>query len=120
MNFFEVIGRNIQIELDGLGWTKSALAEKIGVSRQVFQKIISGKKAINVFEISEIAKALGTTADALINNKRVDNNINPEVLFMGQFTKELNFNFIKSIIEEYMDMEEDLSELKRLNNLSYR
>ena len=114
MNFFENIGKNIQIELDRLDWSKSLLAEKIGVSRQVLQKIINGNKAINAYEISQIANVLGTTADALINSKCIEMTVKPQYQFMGHFSKEANFDFIKSIIREYMDMEEDLSEIKRL------
>lgn len=114
MNFFENIGKNIQVELDRLDWSKSFLAEKIGVSRQVLQKIINGNKAINAYEISQIANVLGTTADALINSKCIEIGVKPQYQFMGHFSKEANFDFIKSIIREYMDMEEDLSEIKRL------
>lgn len=114
MNFFENIGKNIQVELDRLDWSKSFLAEKIGVSRQVLQKIINGNKVINAYEISQIANVLGTTADALINSKYIEKAVKPQYQFMGHFSKEANFDFIKSIIREYMDMEVDLSEIKRL------
>ena len=113
MNFFENIGKNIQVELDRLGWSKSLLAKKIGVSRQVLQKIINGSKAINAYEISQIAINLGITTDALINTIcTID--VKPQYQFMGHFSDEKNFDFIKSIIREYMDMEEDLSELGKL------
>lgn len=114
MNFFETVGKNIQTELNRLHWSKSSLAEKIGVSRQVLQKIITGNKAINAYEISLIANVLGTTADALINNKCEEMGTKPQYQFMGHFSKESNFDFIKSIIREYMDMEEDLLEIEGL------
>jgi transcriptional regulator with XRE-family HTH domain len=114
MNFFEKIGKNIQVELDKIGWTKSLLADKIGVSRQVLQKIINGSKAINAYEISQIANVLGTTADDLINNEYIQIDDKPQYQFMGHFSEEANFDFIKSIIRQYMDMEEDLGEIERL------
>ena len=66
MNFFEIIGRNILSELEEKGLSQSQLAEKIGVSRQVLQKIVKGKKAINALEVTKIAEVLGVSVESLM------------------------------------------------------
>ncbi|MBC2582690.1 helix-turn-helix domain-containing protein [Clostridium sp. DJ247] len=112
MDFFEMVGNNILIELENRNWTQSMLADKIGISRQVFQKIIKGKKAINAYEIAKIAKILGVTTDKLLNtNEEVYWQEDSQIQFLGAFNNEDNFKLLKSIIEEYVTMEENLHEL---------
>ena len=52
---FAQVGENIQHLLDERGMTQQNLAEALGISKQVVNKIIKGNKAINVKEIAEIA-----------------------------------------------------------------
>lgn len=105
MDFFQIIGNNILIELENRHWTQAMLADKIGVSRQVFQKIIKGKKAINAYEIAKIAEILNVTTDTLLNtDKKIYLQEDLEIQLLGTFNNEDNFNFLKSIIEEYMDI----------------
>jgi transcriptional regulator with XRE-family HTH domain len=113
MNFYEMIGNNILVELENRNWTQSMLAVKIGISRQVFQKIIKGKKAINAYEIAKIAEILGVTADKLlITDENVQSKKDSSIQLLGTFSNEDNFKFLKSIIEEYVNMEENLNELQ--------
>lgn len=117
MKFFEIIGNNIQIELDKRNWKQKQLADEMKVSRQVVQKIIKGKKAINAFEISLIAKILSVSTDYLLEQREnVIGRFEPVVQFMGQFSNSKNFEHIKSIIDEFMAMEEDLSAFRARNN----
>lgn len=63
---FKEVGYNIQQLLKERSMTQQALADVMGISKQVMSKIVSGAKAINVAEISRIASALGTTVDRLL------------------------------------------------------
>jgi transcriptional regulator with XRE-family HTH domain len=67
MSTFLKIGRKIQEYLDQSGVTQSDLADQIGVSKQVMNKIIHGKKAINVEEISRIAASIRVSIDDLLS-----------------------------------------------------
>ncbi len=71
---FQEVGSNIQRLLKDKGMSQQDLAGKLGVSKQVMSKIISGAKAINVAEISRIATTLAISVDDLleINNKTDD------------------------------------------------
>lgn len=65
-NFVQV-GTNIKKRLDDVGITQQKLADELGISKQVMNKIIKGSKAINVAELSMIAKILDTTTDELLS-----------------------------------------------------
>lgn len=111
MNIFEIIGNNILIQSKKKNLNLSVLAENIGVSCEVLDKIIKGKKAINSYEITKIAETLGITSDILLNssNKLLikEDSIN---YFTGAFSNIENFKLLNSIIEEYINMESDLHE----------
>ena len=64
---FKQVGTNIKRELESRGMTQQKLADALGVSKQVMNKIIKGLKAINVTELAEIAAVLGVTTDTLLN-----------------------------------------------------
>jgi len=63
---FQEVGINIQRLLKDKGMSQQDLANKLGVSKQVMSKIVSGAKAINVAEISRIATILAITVDELL------------------------------------------------------
>lgn len=63
---FAQVGANIQKEIDLRGITQQKLADALGISKQVMNKIIKGSKAINVKELARIASILGTTTDKLL------------------------------------------------------
>lgn len=108
MNFFEIVGRNILDILNEQGKTQSYLADEIGISKQVMQKIIKGKKAINILEITQIADVLNVSVDIL--TKKVDDVENSLVMFMGEVKNKEQFDFLNKVIEEIVSMEEDLDE----------
>jgi len=105
---FKQVGNSIQKVLTAQGRTQQYLADRLGISKQVMNKIISGSKAINVAEISKIANVLGVSADSLLatnieyEQKRV-------FAFMGQVentqTKE-KLEFLKTVINEILMLEE--------------
>ncbi|MDP4177327.1 MAG: helix-turn-helix transcriptional regulator [Bacillota bacterium] len=112
MNFYESLGENILNELEKRNWTQAMLADKLGISKQVLQKIIKGKKAINAYEIFKISEILGITTDKLLNTVIKNNSESiSSIQLLGNFNNEDNFIFLKSIIEEYLSMEVNLSEL---------
>lgn len=113
MNFFEVVGKNILNVLEQQEKSQSFLAEEIGVSRQVMQKIIKGKKAINALEISKIANVLRVTQETLTNVSVEKQTEDQVVMFMGMIkNKDVKekFDFLNMIMEEIVHMEDDLNE----------
>lgn len=99
---FAQVGANIQKKLDIKGMTQQGLADALGISKQVMNKIIKGSKAINVNELSKIAQILSTSADDLLTveaeSVAVDN-----LSFMGAVhdneTLE-RINLLRSAIDE--------------------
>ena len=63
---FVQVGANIQEKLNEKRMTQQSLADALGISKQVMNKIIKGSKAINVSELVRIADLLGTSADELL------------------------------------------------------
>lgn len=83
-NLFTEIGAKIGAYLVANNITQTEFAEKIGVSKQVMGKIIHGKKAINIVEISKIASAIGTNVESLIQRSIPDEKSEPVLLMMGR------------------------------------
>ena len=96
------VGDNIQRFLNGRGMTQQNLAEALGISKQVVNKIVKGNKAINVKEITEIAQILGVSADELLTVR--DTSTAPDNLsFMGTVQDEgtlQKINRIRNAIDE--------------------
>ncbi len=82
MNFIQV-GKNISNVMTQRGMTQQNLADKLGISKQVMSKIIKGRKAINVKELSQIAFILGSTTDSLLTAESNTVNCEPGLAFMG-------------------------------------
>ena len=105
---FAQVGRNIQTALSANNMTQQKLADELGISKQVMNKIIKGNKAINVGELGMIASVLGTTTDDLLTNKEVV----PDDLcfsFMGRIRSESTKEkvaVLRSAIEEIRLLEE--------------
>lgn len=113
MDFFENVGRNILVVLEQQVKSQSFLAEQIGVSRQVMQKITKGKKAINALEISKIADVLGVSLETLTHQSTEEQPEDQVVMFMGMIKNERvkeKFDFLNMIMEEIVHMEDDLNE----------
>lgn len=60
-------GEFLQDALDNLGWTQGEFAELIGRPTRLINEIVAGKRAITPTTASEIAAALGTSAQYWLN-----------------------------------------------------
>lgn len=109
---FEQIGEKIANWLDSQNETQSFFAERMGVSKQVMSKIVNGKKAINIDEITKIASIIGVTVDELLKPKDAPPVIKEPILFMigkldNENTKE-ELQFLNHVMNEMIDLEEIL------------
>ena len=107
MNFAQV-GANIQRQLDMKGLTQQKLADALGISKQVMNKIIKGNKAINVNELARIASVVGTSTDELLTLP--GESVPDDTLsYMGNINDESTLervNLIRSAIDEIHMLEE--------------
>jgi transcriptional regulator with XRE-family HTH domain len=106
---FAQVGANIQKQLDLKGFTQQTLADALGISKQVMNKIVKGSKAINVNELAKIASIMGTTTDELLTVPSEPVSAD-SLSFMGSVTDEKTLekvNLIRSAIDE-IHMLEDL------------
>ncbi|MBN2569852.1 MAG: helix-turn-helix transcriptional regulator [Deltaproteobacteria bacterium] len=104
MDLFKDVGRNIQQALKDSGMSQQALADGLGISKQVMSKIITGAKAINVAEISRIASILSTPVDSLLVQSTPGENVEA-FSFMGQISCEStreSVEHLKGIINELL------------------
>ncbi|MCI8742876.1 MAG: helix-turn-helix transcriptional regulator [Lachnospiraceae bacterium] len=105
---FAQVGANIQRQIQVKGFTQQSLADALGISKQVMNKIIKGNKAINVNELARIASVIGTTTDELLTADREP--VSEDSLsFMGSVTDEETLervNRIRSAIDEIHLLEE--------------
>ena len=112
-NFFKLVGENILDTLERKKMTQQSLADMLGVSKQVLSKIIKGRKATNVNEITMISKALGVSVDSLINVKMQAPDLLPQFSFMGKIenkaTKE-KFDMLRHVIDELLFLEDYANE----------
>ncbi len=112
MTIFEKVGKNIERVLMEKGLTQVSLAEKLGVSKQVMNKIIQGNKAINVAEISRISHILGIPIEDLINVQEDKKPVH-HFSYMGQIKNEKTrqkVEFLKNVIDEILFLEEYANE----------
>lgn len=105
---FKQVGTNIKREIESRGITQQKLADDLGISKQVMNKIIKGLKAINVTELAKIAAILGVTTDTLLT---AESNSVPAVRlsFMGKIKTEEEqekIKFIRSAIDDIYFLEE--------------
>ena len=105
---FAQVGTNIQKQLDLKGLTQQKLADALGISKQVMNKIIKGNKAINVNELAKIASIVGTSTDELLtlpSESAPDDTLS----FMGNINDQETLdrvNLIRSAIDEIHMLEE--------------
>jgi transcriptional regulator with XRE-family HTH domain len=64
---YALIGGEIRQRREGLGLSQAQLADKIGIGRTSITMIERGAQAILVHQLLEIAKALRTSPDKLLN-----------------------------------------------------
>ena len=106
---FALVGANIQNKLVEKEMTQQSLADALGISKQVMNKITKGSKAINVNELARIADILNTSADELLTVGTEPATVD-SLSFMGDVYDEVTrgrINFIRSAIDE-IHMLEDL------------
>ncbi len=108
---FAQVGANIKKNLDIKGFTQQSLADALGISKQVMNKIIKGNKAINVNELAKIADILGTTTDSLL--QAYGESVSTDSLnFMGNVSDEKTLekvNLMRTAIDEIHMLEELLN-----------
>lgn len=105
---FAQVGANIQKQINIKGFTQQNLADALGISKQVMNKIIKGNKAINVNELAKIASVIGTTTDELLTADE-ESGATDSLSFMGSVTDEETLgkvNLIRSAIDEIHMLEE--------------
>ena len=84
MDMNQIVGKRIASILDNKGWTQVKLANKLGVSRQIVNNIIQGKKNITIAEVNNIANILGVNVDDLTKSFGKEEKPEPIMAFMGQ------------------------------------
>lgn len=109
---FAQVGANIQEKLVKMEMTQQSLADALGISKQVMNKIIKGSKAINVNELARIAGILNTSTDSLLTVK-AELVTTDSLSFMGAVHDEItreHVNRIRSAIDEIHMLEELLDD----------
>jgi transcriptional regulator with XRE-family HTH domain len=102
VNFMQV-GKNILQAMESRGMTQQTLANQLGVSKQVMSKIINGKKAINVAELSQIATILGSSAETLLSTRGNPQEHKLGLVFMGAIQNEearRNVDLLRDAIDQ--------------------
>ena len=105
---FAQVGANILDKIERKGMTQQSLADALGISKQVMNKIIKGSKAINVNELAKIASVIGTTTDELLTVTGEPVSAD-SMSFMGAVTDEETLEKIelmRSAIDEIHMLEE--------------
>jgi len=111
-NLFTEIGAKIETFLVANNMTQTELADKIGISKQVMGKIIHGKKAINLIEISKIAEAMGSSVDSLIHRTNNEEKTEPVFLMMGRAQNPNtsdHFRFLNHVMDEMIALDQLLA-----------
>ena len=103
-SFNSIVGNRIQKCLDEIGWSQSRLAEELNVSRQVVNKIIHGRKNINLEEIKLISDILGISLKKLVQEENKNEfEQDPIIAFMREVnTQEAKDGLNKA--KEIMDL----------------
>lgn len=107
MSFFQSVGNNISEILLEQDKSQQYLANKLDISKQVMSKIVSGSKAINVSEISQIADALAVPVGRLLKVK--GETINHSFAFMGKVENaetKGKIELLRKVIDELLMLEE--------------
>ncbi len=104
------IGTNILFNLNEQNKTQVDLAEGLGASKQVVNKIIKGKKAIKIQELVAISEFLKISIEDIIDgNKTVDEKELEAIHLYGTIDNNETADFILSLISNLSTMEEELA-----------
>lgn len=101
VNDFSQIGNNIDKQLISKNISRQKLANDLEIPESMVDKIIEGKRAINVKELTKIADALGTTITDLLEMTSTSNSLN---------VSQKDFDFIDNIIDEINLLQELLDD----------
>ena len=77
-----IVGQKIQLKLDQISMNQTDLAERLGTSRQMINKIIHGRKNITLREVKEIAQILDLDINELMEEEH-KLSADPVVAFTG-------------------------------------
>lgn len=66
MTFYQMVGQRILEVLEGKGWSRQKLADRLNISKQVMGKILNGEKNTTILEIREIADVLDVPVEKLL------------------------------------------------------
>ncbi len=105
---FTEIGKNILARMNQLSLSQTDLAEQIGVSKQVMNKIVQGNKAINAMELSQIAAVLNISLDDLMRVEPGKAAGDPFLLMMGSVSKsntKEDLRFLYHMMDEMIQIE---------------
>ena len=104
------IGTNILFYLKEQNKTQVDLANGLGASKQVVNKIIKGKKALKTEELVGISNFLGIEIQQLINSQNVVDETELEAVHLyGKIENRETADFILSLIRNLSSMEEELA-----------
>jgi len=106
----EQIGTNILFYLNKKNLTQVDLAEGLGASKQVINKIIKGKKALKTQELIAISEFLNVSITDIIDGEnKVEAQELEAVHLYGTIDKPSTADFIISLISNLSTMEEELA-----------
>lgn len=104
------IGSNILFYLKEQNKTQVDLANGLGASKQVVNKIIKGRKAIKTEELIAIASFLDVPLEELINGENAVEEIELEAVHLyGKIEDYKTADFILSLVSNLSIMEEELA-----------
>jgi transcriptional regulator with XRE-family HTH domain len=104
------IGTNILYQLDRKGLSQVDLARGVGSSKQVINKIIKGRKALKIHEVTEIAQFLGIPIQELLRDDIPYEQKHVETaLLSGTIEDRETAEFIIKLIGTLSDMEQELA-----------
>lgn len=98
-----VITKNIMTQLKKQNKKQTELAEGIGVTRQVVNKILNGSRMVNAVELHRIADYFNITMEELVATSHEENETNVVRVFMGQVKTE-EARHALAIADELADM----------------
>ena len=106
---FSQIGSRIRTVLESNSMSQTDLAQQLGVSKQVINKIVQGKKAINVEELTKIASVLNLSLDDLMTFDDHESTANSIMAMMGSVSKpntKDDLSFLDHVMDEICELDD--------------
>ncbi|MCD8083120.1 MAG: helix-turn-helix domain-containing protein [Clostridiales bacterium] len=98
-----IIANNISAQLKKQNKKQTELAEGIGVTKQVVNKILNGSRMVNAVELHRIADYFHVTMEELVTACAEGQNVNVIRAFMGQVKTDAAREAL-SVADELADM----------------